>query len=129
MSDIEKESTIDANAAPSINVTKDNGETKEHISNEEHSNGDNATEGAQVIASGDAQVHASGEVQRNGDMSDDKDPDQSDKINQILDLKFKINLLINNIRDTSKLCDKYNNENSYLKEYIGTLMNSNDIKK
>lgn len=121
MSNIEKDNTIDANSAPSINVTKDNGETKEQISNEEHSNGDKATEGAHVIATE--------QVQGNGDISDDKDPDQSDKINQILDLKFKINLLINNIRDTSKLCDKYNNENSYLKEYIGTLMNSNDIKK
>ncbi|ODV68262.1 hypothetical protein HYPBUDRAFT_166671 [Hyphopichia burtonii NRRL Y-1933] len=129
MSNIEKDNTIDANSAPSIKVTKDNGETKEQLSNEEHSNGDKAPEGAQVIATEEVQVNASGEVQGNGDTSDDKDPDQSDKINQILDLKFKINLLINNIRDTSKLCDKYNNENSYLKEYIGTLMNSNDIKK
>lgn len=43
-------------------------------------------------------------------------------IQQITDYKQKISSLINNVRDTKSLCEKYEHNNQYLQEYIGTLM-------
>lgn len=50
------------------------------------------------------------------------------KINQILDMKNKLGSLISNIRDTRTLCEKYDNENQYLQDYIGSLMKSGELK-
>ncbi|ODV81312.1 uncharacterized protein CANTADRAFT_28316, partial [Suhomyces tanzawaensis NRRL Y-17324] len=50
------------------------------------------------------------------------------KIEEILQLKAKINTLMNNIRDTKQVSDKFENENQYLQEYFGSLMKSEDLK-
>lgn len=50
------------------------------------------------------------------------------KINQILDMKNKLSSLISNIRNTRTFCEKYDNENQYLQDYIGSLMKSGELK-
>lgn len=52
-----------------------------------------------------------------------------DKIARILDLTANIDTLTANIRNTKRLYDKYDSENQYLQDYIGTLMNSDEIRK
>lgn len=47
---------------------------------------------------------------------------KQDKIDKIIELKYKIDSLINNIRDSKSVCDKYDNEIQYFQEYIGGLM-------
>lgn len=49
-------------------------------------------------------------------------------VDTVLGLKSDIAQLIGNIRSVRRLCDKYDNDNEYMKEYVGTLM-SGDIKK
>lgn len=49
-------------------------------------------------------------------------------VNEILELKLKISTLVSNIRDTKTLCDKYDNQNQYLQDYVGSLMKSGEIK-
>lgn len=49
-------------------------------------------------------------------------------VNEILELKLKISTLVSNVRDTKTLCDKYDNQNQYLQDYVGSLMKSGDIK-
>lgn len=49
-------------------------------------------------------------------------------VGEILLLKQKISTLISNIRDTKTLCDKYENQNQYLQEYVGSLMKSSEMK-
>lgn len=45
-------------------------------------------------------------------------------IDQITEYKQKISDLTNNVRDTKSLSEKYEHNNQYLQEYIGTLMKS-----
>lgn len=47
---------------------------------------------------------------------------------EILELKLKVSTLISNIRDTKTLCDKYDNQNQYLQDYVGNLMKSGGMK-
>lgn len=49
-------------------------------------------------------------------------------IEEILQMKLKINTLIANIRDTKTLCDKYDTENQYLQDYVGNLMQTEELK-
>lgn len=52
---------------------------------------------------------------------------KQDKIDQIMAMKVKLTQLVENIRDTKLLCEKYENENQYLQDYIGNYMKS-DLK-
>lgn len=52
---------------------------------------------------------------------------KQEKIDQIFLLKGKLSQLIENIRDTKLVCDKYENENQYLQDYVGNYMKS-DLK-
>lgn len=51
------------------------------------------------------------------------------KIDKILSLKEKSTTLLTNVRYTKALCDKYENENQYLQDYIGSLMQNNELNK
>lgn len=47
------------------------------------------------------------------------------KIYEIMTLKSKISVLIHKIHETKILCNKYENENKYFKDYIENLLQSN----
>lgn len=47
------------------------------------------------------------------------------KIDEILSLKTRISTLIENIRDTKLICEKFDNENQYLQDYVGNYMKTN----
>lgn len=51
---------------------------------------------------------------------------KQEKIERIAELKNKIDTLINNIRDSKSVCDKYESEIQYFQEYIGGLMKSDN---
>ena len=44
------------------------------------------------------------------------------KVQEILKLQEKINLMIRNIRDSKTICDKYESYIKYFQYYIGQLM-------
>lgn len=44
------------------------------------------------------------------------------KVQEILKLQEKINLMIRNIRDSKTVCDKYESDIKYFQDYIGQLM-------
>lgn len=74
---------------------------------------DNLTEPVKpVVQSGDEEIRSVGPE---GDA-------KHEMIQEILSLKNSINLLIGNVRDTKALCEKYDSNNQYLQEYVGTLM-------
>lgn len=54
---------------------------------------------------------------------------REEKVEQIRILKAKITSLISNVRDTKRICDKYENENQYLQDYVGSMMTSGEMKK
>lgn len=56
------------------------------------------------------------------------DPEKQHKVDEVLRLKNDISHLIHNIRDSQAVCRKYNNENEYLQNYIGSVMKSGDLK-
>lgn len=62
-------------------------------------------------------------------VANDMDMSKDQMIQEILKLKSSISSLTTNIRDTKSVCDKYENDNQYLQDYVGTLMKNNDIKK
>ena len=64
----------------------------------------------------------------NNDVIRDSKKLDEEMVAEILDLKLKISTLISNIRDTKTLSDKYDNENQYLQDYVGSLMKSGEIK-
>ncbi|RCK65678.1 hypothetical protein Cantr_01331 [Candida viswanathii] len=47
---------------------------------------------------------------------------EQQKIEKILELKTKINLLVSNIRDSKTVCDKYESDIQYFQDYIGLLL-------
>lgn len=54
---------------------------------------------------------------------------QSDeKIQEILRLKEKISILLQNVRDQKVVADKYAHENQYLQDYIESVMQKGDFK-
>lgn len=64
----------------------------------------------------------------NNDVERDSKKLNEEMVAEILDLKLKISTLISNIRDTKTLSDKYDSENQYLQDYVGSLMKSGEIK-
>lgn len=62
-------------------------------------------------------------------VANDMDMSKDQMIDEILRLKSSINSLTSNIRDTKTVCEKYENDNQYLQDYVGTMMQNNDIKK
>lgn len=64
----------------------------------------------------------------NNDINRDAKKLDEEMVTEILSLKLKIATLISNIRDTKTLSDKYDNENQYLQDYVGSLMKSGEIK-
>ncbi|CUM46748.1 uncharacterized protein AC631_02430 [Debaryomyces fabryi] len=64
----------------------------------------------------------------NNDINRDSKKLDEEMVTEILSLKLKIATLISNIRDTKTLSDKYDNENQYLQDYVGSLMKSGEIK-
>lgn len=67
-------------------------------------------------------------IDSNNDVERDSKKLNEEMVAAILDLKLKISTLISNIRDTKTLSDKYDNENQYLQDYVGSLMKSGEIK-
>ncbi|CAH6722862.1 SCOCO-like protein 1 [[Candida] jaroonii] len=57
------------------------------------------------------------------------DMSKEDMIREINKLKASISSLASNIRDTRHVVERYNNDNQYLQDYVGTLMKNNDLKK
>lgn len=57
------------------------------------------------------------------------DMSKEDMIKEINRLKSSISSLASNIRDTRHVVERYNNDNQYLQDYVGTLMKNNDLKK
>lgn len=53
---------------------------------------------------------------------------KQENIDEIVALKAKIAALIANVRTTKTVCDKYENENQYLQDYIGSLMKKGEMK-
>lgn len=54
--------------------------------------------------------------------------EKQDKVNEILRLKADIAQLVQNVRVQSTICSKYESENQYLQDYIGSVMKSGDMK-
>lgn len=54
--------------------------------------------------------------------------EKQQKVDEVLRLKADIAHLIRNIRDTQTVCRKYESENQYLQDYIGSVMKSGDMK-
>lgn len=52
---------------------------------------------------------------------------KSEAIEHILEEKEKIFKLITNIRSMRAVCEKYQNENQYLQEYVGSLMKNGEL--
>lgn len=50
-----------------------------------------------------------------------------EKIEQIMRLKGDIARLVSNVRQTKAICGRYENENQYLQDYIGSLMKSGNL--
>lgn len=50
------------------------------------------------------------------------------KVEEVLRLKEEITRLLQNVRDSQALCEKYTHENDYLQDYIGSVMKSTDMK-
>lgn len=44
------------------------------------------------------------------------------KVEQIIELKSKINQLLSNVRESKLTTEKYQHEINYLKEYIGSVL-------
>lgn len=91
------------------------------VEEETHSTEDNAT-AKTTENSTDTGVSAGGDVDTEIKRLDEE------IVNEILELKLKISTLVSNIRDTKTLCDKYDNQNQYLQDYVGSLMKSGEIK-
>lgn len=53
---------------------------------------------------------------------------KKDKVDEVLRLKADIAKLIHNVRLQTAVCQKYENENQYLQDYIGSVMQSGDLK-
>lgn len=103
--------------------------TEEPISSEiphEDSSIERVTEIDEVTASSNSSGSSKDNTQPT---SNNNDQSKEDTISQILEYKQKIDVLVNNVRNTKRLCEKYDNENYYLQDYIGTLMNSGDLNK
>lgn len=49
------------------------------------------------------------------------------KIDEITELKAKIASLVANIRDARAVCTKYDRDNDYLQDYVGSVMKSGDL--
>ncbi|KAK6462864.1 hypothetical protein DFJ63DRAFT_175944 [Scheffersomyces coipomensis] len=64
----------------------------------------------------------------NTDNNNNKHLGNQEMIDEIMELKSNIANIINTIRDSKTVCSKYENEIQYLQEYIGTLMQSEDLK-
>lgn len=50
------------------------------------------------------------------------------KVEEVLHLKEEITKLLQNVRDSQAVCEKYTHENDYLQDYIGSVMKSSDMK-
>lgn len=55
-------------------------------------------------------------------MPDQPATTEQEKVQEILKLQEKINLIIRNIRDSKTICDKYESDIQYFQDYIGQLM-------
>lgn len=55
-------------------------------------------------------------------------PSKEQKVEEVLRLKEEITRLLQNVRDSQALCEKYTHENDYLQDYIGSVMKSTDMK-
>lgn len=53
---------------------------------------------------------------------------KEDKINDLQELRRNISTLIANVRNTKRLCEKYDSENQYLQDYVGSVMTRGDMK-
>lgn len=53
---------------------------------------------------------------------------KENKIKDLQELRQNISTLITNVRNTKRLCDKYDSENQYLQDYVGSVMTSGDMK-
>lgn len=53
---------------------------------------------------------------------------KQEKVEEVLHLKQEISRLLQNVRDSQAVCEKYTHENNYLKDYIGSVMKSTDMK-
>lgn len=56
-------------------------------------------------------------------MSDTK----QQKVAEILKLKTELQRLVKNVRDQRVVCEKIEQENQYLQDYIGSVMQTKDI--
>lgn len=54
---------------------------------------------------------------------------KEEKVASILALKAKISALLTNVKDTKILCEKHENENQYLQDYVATLMQNGELRK
>lgn len=54
---------------------------------------------------------------------------KEEKVARILELKGKISTLLANVKDTKTLCEKHENENQYLQDYVATLMQNGELRK
>ncbi|EGV60310.1 hypothetical protein CANTEDRAFT_116359, partial [Yamadazyma tenuis ATCC 10573] len=59
------------------------------------------------------------------DSSKNHQSSKDEMIQEILQLKASISHLVGNVRDIKMLCEKSENDNQYLQEYVGTLMKTN----
>lgn len=50
------------------------------------------------------------------------------KVEEVLQLKDEITKLLQNVRDSQAVCERYTHENDYLQDYIGSVMRSSDMK-
>lgn len=100
----------------------------------------NIQEGSNPSEEVSPDVNSNANVNSNSNGSDSKDEklekvaqdlhmSKDQMVGEILRLKSSINSLTTNIRDTKTVCDKYENDNQYLQDYVGTLMKNNDISK
>ncbi|KAL6021348.1 hypothetical protein ACI3LZ_002242 [Candidozyma auris] len=53
---------------------------------------------------------------------------KQEKVEEVLHLKQEISRLLQNVRDSQAVCEKYTHENNYLQDYIGSVMKSTDMK-
>jgi hypothetical protein len=59
--------------------------------------------------------------------ANDKTLLKQEKIDQIMRLKADISRLVSNVRQTKAICERYENENQYLQDYVGSLMKSGNL--